>query len=151
MNGKIKTLKEKGFGFISSDSLDKDIFFHSNSLVGVTFEELREGDGKGAGMAVGAHLPGGSCRHLVRRRRTPAVRDARRAWAGRTDPPPSQVRRGRPALGQLLLPRPGRPSQPEGPEPDDLLSDRRRHRRAELDVSPPPWGLLTLVPRVDPR
>ncbi|KKQ59508.1 MAG: Cold shock-like protein, partial [Parcubacteria group bacterium GW2011_GWE2_38_18] len=27
-----------------SESLGKDLFFHSNSLVGVSFEELREGD-----------------------------------------------------------------------------------------------------------
>mgnify|MGYP003453371723 CR=1 FL=1 len=44
MTGTIKSLKEKGFGFITSESLSKDIFFHVNSLVGVTFEELREGD-----------------------------------------------------------------------------------------------------------
>lgn len=44
MNGKIKTLKERGFGFISGDGLERDLFFHSNALVGVTFEELREGD-----------------------------------------------------------------------------------------------------------
>ncbi|MBP6904788.1 MAG: cold shock domain-containing protein [Candidatus Pacebacteria bacterium] len=44
MTGTIKSLKEKGFGFITSESLSKDIFFHMNSLVGVTFEELREGD-----------------------------------------------------------------------------------------------------------
>ena len=44
MTGTIKSLKEKGFGFITSESLSKDIFFHMNALVGVTFEELREGD-----------------------------------------------------------------------------------------------------------
>lgn len=44
MTGTIKSLKEKGFGFITSESLPKDLFFHMNSLVGVTFEELREGD-----------------------------------------------------------------------------------------------------------
>ena len=44
MKGTIKKLTEKGFGFISSESLEKDIFFHMNSLVGITFEELREGD-----------------------------------------------------------------------------------------------------------
>jgi CspA family cold shock protein len=44
MTGVIKTLKEKGFGFISAEGLGKDLFFHSNALVGVTFEELREGD-----------------------------------------------------------------------------------------------------------
>ena len=45
MTGKIKTLKnEKGFGFITGEGLAKDLFFHSNSLVGVTFDELKEGD-----------------------------------------------------------------------------------------------------------
>ena len=44
MTGVIKKVTEKGFGFISSESLGKDVFFHSNSLVGVTFDELREGD-----------------------------------------------------------------------------------------------------------
>lgn len=44
MNGVIKKVTEKGFGFISADGLEKDLFFHSNALVGVSFEELREGD-----------------------------------------------------------------------------------------------------------
>lgn len=44
MKGVIKKITDKGFGFISSESLGKDVFFHSNSLVGVTFDELREGD-----------------------------------------------------------------------------------------------------------
>ncbi len=45
MTGIIKSLKEKGFGFISSEALNgKDLFFHSNNLVGVSFDELREGD-----------------------------------------------------------------------------------------------------------
>ena len=44
MNGVIKKLTDKGFGFISSESLEKDLFFHSNSLVGVSYNELREGD-----------------------------------------------------------------------------------------------------------
>lgn len=35
---------EKGFGFIAPEDGGKDIFFHSNSLVGVQFDELREGD-----------------------------------------------------------------------------------------------------------
>ncbi len=35
---------EKGFGFITPEEGGKDIFFHSNSLVGVQFAELREGD-----------------------------------------------------------------------------------------------------------
>ena len=45
MTGTIKKLvSEKGFGFISSPELAKDIFFHSNSLVDVTFDELKEGE-----------------------------------------------------------------------------------------------------------
>lgn len=44
MKGVIKKIMPKGFGFISPDGEGKDIFFHSNSLVGVTFDELREGD-----------------------------------------------------------------------------------------------------------
>lgn len=44
MTGTIKTLKEQGFGFITAEGLPKDLFFHSKGLVGVTFDELREGD-----------------------------------------------------------------------------------------------------------
>lgn len=44
MTGTIKRLTEKGFGFIGAPGMEKDVFFHSNALVGVTFEELREGD-----------------------------------------------------------------------------------------------------------
>jgi cold shock protein len=45
MTGAIKKLvTEKGFGFITAEGLPKDLFFHKNSLVGVTFEDLKEGD-----------------------------------------------------------------------------------------------------------
>jgi CspA family cold shock protein len=44
MTGTIKKLTDKGFGFISAEGMEKDLFFHSNSLVGVRFDELREGD-----------------------------------------------------------------------------------------------------------
>ncbi len=44
MNGVIKKKTDKGFGFISREGEEKDLFFHSNSLVGVTFDELQEGD-----------------------------------------------------------------------------------------------------------
>jgi CspA family cold shock protein len=42
MEGTIKRLTDKGFGFIASGS-DKDMFFHSSSVEGTRFEELREG------------------------------------------------------------------------------------------------------------
>lgn len=42
--GKIKRLTDKGYGFIAIEGKDKDLFFHSNELKGVTFEDLREGD-----------------------------------------------------------------------------------------------------------
>jgi len=44
MTGTIKKLTDKGFGFISAEGLGKDLFFHSNALVGVQFSELHEGD-----------------------------------------------------------------------------------------------------------
>lgn len=44
MTGKIKKIMDKGFGFISYEGSDKDIFFHANSLVDVQFNDLREGD-----------------------------------------------------------------------------------------------------------
>lgn len=44
MQGTIKTLTDKGFGFIGAEGMEKDVFFHSNSLVGVSFDELREGE-----------------------------------------------------------------------------------------------------------
>ncbi|MFH1170642.1 MAG: cold shock domain-containing protein [Candidatus Vogelbacteria bacterium] len=44
MNGTIKTLTTKGFGFIAREGEEKDLFFHSSELKGVSFEELKEGD-----------------------------------------------------------------------------------------------------------
>ncbi|MEK7648438.1 MAG: cold shock domain-containing protein [Patescibacteria group bacterium] len=44
MTGVIKKKTDKGFGFIVVEGQAKDLFFHSKSLVGVTFEELQEGD-----------------------------------------------------------------------------------------------------------
>ena len=40
--GTIKRLTDKGFGFIE-DGSDKDMFFHSSSLDGVSYEQLHEG------------------------------------------------------------------------------------------------------------
>ena len=44
MEGTIKTLTEKGFGFIAVGGEAKDLFFHGNELKGVTFAELKVGD-----------------------------------------------------------------------------------------------------------
>ncbi len=44
MEGTIKTLTEKGFGFITVDGEEKDLFFHGNELKGVKYEELKIGD-----------------------------------------------------------------------------------------------------------
>jgi CspA family cold shock protein len=35
---------DKGFGFIKRDNGQKDLFFHSNELQNVSFDELQEGD-----------------------------------------------------------------------------------------------------------
>ena len=44
MTGTIKTLTDRGFGFIAREGEAKDLFFHSKELNGVTFDELRVGD-----------------------------------------------------------------------------------------------------------
>lgn len=44
MEGTIKNLTDKGFGFITVDGEEKDLFFHKNELKGITFEELKVGD-----------------------------------------------------------------------------------------------------------
>jgi len=44
MKGTIKKLNDKGFGFITPEEGEKDIFFHSSDLQGVQFNELQEGD-----------------------------------------------------------------------------------------------------------
>ncbi len=40
--GTIKRLTDKGFGFIE-DGSDKDMFFHSSNLDGVSYDQLHEG------------------------------------------------------------------------------------------------------------
>jgi CspA family cold shock protein len=40
--GDIKRLTDKGFGFINTGS-EKDLFFHSSDLEGVSYDELQEG------------------------------------------------------------------------------------------------------------
>jgi cold shock protein len=42
--GIIAGLTEKGFGFIKIEGQEKDLFFHSNELVNVKFDELNLGD-----------------------------------------------------------------------------------------------------------
>jgi cold shock protein len=44
MEGTIKTLTDRGFGFISREGESKDLFFHSKELKGVTYDELKVGD-----------------------------------------------------------------------------------------------------------
>ncbi|MDO8655144.1 MAG: cold shock domain-containing protein [bacterium] len=44
MTGTIKTLTDKGFGFIAREGETKDLFFHSKDLSGVTYDELKVGD-----------------------------------------------------------------------------------------------------------
>ncbi len=42
VEGTIKRLTDKGFGFIDNGS-GEDLFFHMSSVVGVAYEDLREG------------------------------------------------------------------------------------------------------------
>ena len=42
--GTVARIMDKGYGFISVEGQEKDLFFHMNSLVGVNFDDLREGD-----------------------------------------------------------------------------------------------------------
>lgn len=43
MTGTVKTKTDKGFGFISREGEDKDLFFHSSDLVDISFDELQQG------------------------------------------------------------------------------------------------------------
>ncbi len=44
MEGVIKKLTDKGFGFIAIEGDEKDLFFHGNDVTGTEFNELNEGD-----------------------------------------------------------------------------------------------------------
>jgi len=44
MEGTIKTVTDKGFGFIAIEGESRDLFFHRNELKNVSFEELKVGD-----------------------------------------------------------------------------------------------------------
>ena len=43
MSGTIKTLTDKGFGFIAREGEVNDLFFHSKDLSGVAFDSLQTG------------------------------------------------------------------------------------------------------------
>jgi len=60
--GTIKVVMQKGFGFIDTGS-DKDLFFHSSSLEGVSFDQLREGQRVSYTEATG---PKGPCAENVK-------------------------------------------------------------------------------------
>lgn len=42
--GTIARLTDRGFGFIAREGEEKDLFFHSNELKNVEYNDLREGD-----------------------------------------------------------------------------------------------------------
>lgn len=42
--GTIARLTDRGFGFITREGEDKDLFFHANELQDVDFNDLNEGD-----------------------------------------------------------------------------------------------------------
>ncbi|NCN52707.1 cold shock domain-containing protein [Candidatus Parcubacteria bacterium] len=45
MTGKIARLTDRGFGFITPDGDDKDVFFHARSLSeGLLYDDLKEGE-----------------------------------------------------------------------------------------------------------
>jgi CspA family cold shock protein len=44
MEGTINKLNDRGFGFITPEGEDKDVFFHRTDLVGSEFNDLNEGD-----------------------------------------------------------------------------------------------------------
>lgn len=44
MKGTIKTLTDRGYGFIAREGEVKDLFFHSKDLNGVSFDQLKVGD-----------------------------------------------------------------------------------------------------------
>jgi len=42
--GTIARLTDKGFGFITQEGSDKDLFFHANEVVETRYDDLQEGD-----------------------------------------------------------------------------------------------------------
>lgn len=43
-NGTVKTITDRGFGFIQPENAREDVFFHRSALVGIDMEQLRQGD-----------------------------------------------------------------------------------------------------------
>lgn len=43
-DGTVKTVTDRGFGFIQPTDGREDVFFHRSALVDVTFEQIRQGD-----------------------------------------------------------------------------------------------------------
>ena len=44
MKGTIKKVNENGYGFITSETEGKDIFFHANDCSAQNFKEMKAGD-----------------------------------------------------------------------------------------------------------
>lgn len=44
VQGSIARLMDKGYGFISQEGEEKDLFFHANELQNVAFDDLKVGD-----------------------------------------------------------------------------------------------------------
>jgi cold shock CspA family protein len=53
----VTRIRESGFAFIRSAYQGKDLFFHSNELVDISFDELREGDMLTYDIAIGPKGP----------------------------------------------------------------------------------------------
>lgn len=43
-SGTIANVTDRGFGFIAQEGVEKELFFHSNELQNVQFDELQKGD-----------------------------------------------------------------------------------------------------------
>lgn len=41
--GTIKSLRDRGFGFITPEGANEDLFFHHSAVTNGVFEEMREG------------------------------------------------------------------------------------------------------------
>ena len=44
MKGTIKKINDNGYGFITPEEGEKDVFFHANDVANEGFKELNEGD-----------------------------------------------------------------------------------------------------------